>query len=128
MSTRPLSPAAGQAKTLFKSPGVGIVIGVDQWLPSSVENAYLSDVLPILPCVSTCACSQTAYRLPALSIAIVGKLPPVLTVPGVPRLATGRSTQLSPLGSLTFATGGPKATGKQRPIAILLKVASSWIT
>src|SRR5437879_2270354 len=127
MSTRPLSPAAGQAKTLFKSPGVGIVIGVDQWLPSSVENAYLSDVLPILPVV-TCACSQTAYRLPALSIASVGKLPPVLTVPGAPRSATGRSTQLRPLRSLTFATGAPKATGKQRPIAIFEKVASSWIT
>jgi hypothetical protein len=33
MSTRPSSPAAGQAKTLFRSPGVGIVIGVDHVLP-----------------------------------------------------------------------------------------------
>src|SRR5437879_10432220 len=81
MSTRPLSPAAAQAKTLFKSPGVGIVIGIDQWLPSSVEKAYSSDVLPILPPV-TGACSQTTYRLPALSMASDGKLPPVLTVPG----------------------------------------------
>src|SRR5207245_10166873 len=113
MSIRPLSPAAGQAKTLFNSLGVGMVIGVDQWLPSSVENAYLSDVLPILPAV-TGACSQTAYRFPALSMASVGKLPPVLTVPGAPRSATGRATQFRPLGSLTFATAAaPKATGKQ---------------
>src|SRR2546423_45651 len=127
MSTRPLSPAAGQAKTLFRSPGVGIAIGVDQWLPWSVEKAYLSEVFPILPAV-TGACSQTAYRLPARSIASAGKLPPVLTVPGAPRSATGRSTQLRPLGSLTLGTGAPNATGKQRPIAILLKVASSWMT
>src|SRR5207245_9418324 len=110
MSTRPLSPAAGQAKTLFRSPGVGIVIGVDQWLPSSVENAYLRDVLPILPAV-TGACSQTAYKFRALSIVIVGKLPPVLTVPGPPRWATGTSTELSPLGALPCGVGGPSAIG-----------------
>src|SRR3989442_868165 len=127
MSTRPSSPAAVHAKTLFKSTGVGMVVGVDQWLPSSVENAYLSDVLPIL-LLFTGACSQTAYRFPALSIAIVGKLPPVLTLVGEPRSATGRSTQFRPLGSLTFATGIPNATGKQRPIRILLNDASSWIT
>jgi len=27
-----------------------------------------------------------------------------------------------------FATAAPNATGKQRPIAILLNVASSWMT
>src|SRR5205807_2496526 len=127
MSTRPLSPAAAQAKTLFKSPSVGIVIGIDQWLPSSIEKAYSSDVLPILPPVAG-ACSQTTYRFPALSMASDGKLPPVLTVPGAPRSATGKSTQFRPLGSLTFAMAPPNATGKQRPIAIFEKVASSCTT
>jgi hypothetical protein len=51
-----------------------------------------------------------------------------LTVPGLPRSATGRSSQFRPLGSLTFATGGPNATGKQRPIAIFVNDASSWTT
>src|SRR5881227_1503816 len=57
---------------------------------------------------------------------MVGKLPPV-RVCG-PRSATGRSTQSSPLGSLTFGTGGPKLTGKHRAMRILWRNASSWIT
>jgi hypothetical protein len=58
MSIRPSSPAAAQAKTLFARP-VGIVIGADQWLPSSVEYEYRSDVSPALP-PDRWACSQTA--------------------------------------------------------------------
>ncbi len=77
----------------------------------------------MLPLASIGACSHTAYRLPALSIAIVGKSAPVFT-PGL-RSATGRSVQFKPLGSLTFAIGAPKATGKQRPIRILFKAALS---
>src|SRR5438874_2417599 len=38
------------------------------------------------------------------------------------------SVQFEPLGSLTFATGAPNATGKQRPIRILFRAALSWIT
>ena len=74
------------------------------------------------------AWAQTAYRLPALSMASVGKLAPVFAVGQVPpagivpSVATGKSLQLSPLGSLV------KGTGKQRPIRILLNVASSWMT
>src|SRR6267378_3243108 len=49
----------------------------------------------------------------------VGQVPPEGIVPSV---ATGRSLQLSPLGSLV------NGTGKQRPIRILLNVASSWMT
>src|SRR6266481_4221932 len=49
----------------------------------------------------------------------VGQVPPAGIVPSV---ATGRSLQLSPLGSLV------NGTGKQRPIRILLNVASSWMT
>src|SRR5258708_39211997 len=127
MSTRPLAPAAGHAKTTLWSPGVGMVMGGDQVLPSSVEELYLSTVSPVIcPPPFTGACSQIAYRLPALSIPMVGKLPPALKLG---KLATGRSTQLSPLGSLTFGVATPtKATGKQRPIRILLKDASSWMT
>src|SRR6266498_4039088 len=64
------------------------------------------------PLAFTGACSHTTYRLPALSMAMVGKLPPVLN-PG--KLATCRSSQFRPDGSLTFATGGPNATVKHRP-------------
>src|SRR5437870_5302194 len=61
MSTRPSSPAAGHAKTLLCSPGVGIVIGVDQLVPSLVEKLYLSTVSPVIwPLPLTGACSQTA--------------------------------------------------------------------
>ena len=63
-----------------------------------------------------------------MSIASDGKLAPVRTALGSPRFATGRSAQFRPLGSLTFATGAPKATGKQRAIRILLRPPSSWIT
>src|SRR3989442_15991177 len=126
MSTRPSSPAAGQAKTLLWSPGVGMVSGLDQVLPSFVETLYLRTVSPVTcPVPLMAACSQTAYRFPDLSMARVGKLAPVLE-PG--KLATGRSSQFRPLGSLTLGTGAPKATGKQRPIAILVSVASSWMT
>src|SRR5437879_6608900 len=130
MSTRPLSPAAGHAKTLLCSPGVGMVIGVDQVVPSLVEKLYLSRVSPVIAPVSGSvgACSQTAYRFPALSMASVGKLPPVFAVGKdlfggiVPSVATGKSLQLRPLGSLE------NGTGKQRPIRILLNDASSWMT
>src|SRR5439155_26681420 len=57
---------------------------------------------------------------------VVGKFPPVLF--DEPRSTTGRSTQVKPLGSLTLGTGGPNATGKQRPIKILFRSASSWTT
>src|SRR2546429_292339 len=127
MSTRPSSPAVGHTKTLLCSPGVGIVIGGDQVVPSFVEKLYLSRVSPVIvqPTGSCGACSQTAYKLPALSIAMAGKFPPVFAVGHVPpvgivpRVATGRSLQLKPLGSLV------NGTRKQRPIRILLKVASS---
>src|SRR2546425_1200258 len=126
MSTPPSSPAAGQANTLLCRPGVGIVIGFDQVLPSLVEKLYFRTVSPVTcPAGLTGACSQTAYRFPALSMAIVGKLAPVLK-PG--KLVTGRSTQSRPLGSLTLVMAGPNATGKQRPIRILLSDASSWMT
>jgi hypothetical protein len=129
MSTRPSSPAAAQAKTLFARPGVGIWTGADQWFPSSVEYEYISELSPAIFVVASYgACSQTAYRLPALSIARVGKFPPVRTVSGAPRSATGRSTQFRPLGSLTFGIGAPNATGKQRAIRILLRLPSSWMT
>ncbi len=60
-STRPLSPAAAQAKTLLRSPGVGMVMGADQVVPSLVEKLYRSTVSPVmLPAESTGACSQTA--------------------------------------------------------------------
>src|SRR5215831_8379655 len=59
-------------------------------------------------------------------MAIVGKFPPVLF--DEPRFATGRSAQFKPLGSLTLGIGGPNATGKQRPIKILFRSASSWTT
>jgi len=118
------------------SPGVGIVTGVDQVLPSLIEKLKASTVSPVIfPVFGLVgACSQTAYRFPFLSMASVGKLPPVLAVGKeppdgiVPRVATGKSTQFKPLRSLTFGTASPTATGKQRRIAILLKVASSWMT
>ena len=104
-----------------------MVTGVDQWFPSSVEKLYLSTVSPVIvqETGSCGACSQMVYRLPALSMASVGKFPPVFAVgqvpPGgiVPSVATGKSLQLRPVGSLV------KGTGKQRPIRIRLKVASS---
>src|SRR5437868_2789988 len=82
ISTRPSSPAAAQAKTLLWSPGVGMVIGVDQVVPSSLEKLYLSSVSPVIwHFTGSCgACAQTAYRLPALSMASVGKLAPVFAV------------------------------------------------
>src|ERR1700720_1179292 len=104
-----------------------MVIGVDQVVPSLVEKLYLSRVSPVIvqETGSCGACSQTAYKLPAASMVMVGKLPPVFAVgqvpPGgiVPSVATGKSLQLRPLGSLV------NSTGKQRPIRIRLKVASS---
>src|SRR4051812_41250260 len=125
MSTRPSSPAAAEANTLFARPGVGTCTGADQLVPSFVEYAYQSAVSPAsVPLYG--ACSQIAYRLPAASIASDGKLAPVRTP--VPRFATGRSVQLRPLGSLTFWSGAPNATGKHRAIWILLRPPSSWIT
>src|SRR4051812_24144030 len=103
MSTRPSLPAATHGITLFARP-VGIVTGFVQCAPSSVEEVNFSTASPMTP-LTTGDWAQTAYRLPELSIAIVGKFPPVFTVPGWPRSATGRSTQLTPLGSVTTATG-----------------------
>ena len=61
MSTRPSSPAAAHAKTLFARPGVGICTGVDQWFPSSVEYEYISAVSPAFCATGSYgACSQTA--------------------------------------------------------------------
>src|SRR5205814_6463437 len=59
MSTRPSSPAAAHAKTLFASP-VGTCTGVDQCVPSSVEYAYISEVSPATELLNMDACSQTA--------------------------------------------------------------------
>src|SRR5207245_9204681 len=63
MSTRPLSPAAVHANTLLWSPGVGIVIGVDQVVPSLVEKLYLSTASPVTVQVNAPdgACSQTSH-------------------------------------------------------------------
>src|SRR2546428_9498743 len=58
-------------------------------------------------------------------MARVGKFAPVLKWG---KLATVRSTQSRPLGSLTLVMAGPNATEKQRPIRILLSDASSWMT
>src|SRR5262249_51471017 len=60
-STRPSSPAAAVAKTLFARPGVGICAGADQWLPSSVEYEYMSALSPAFCATESYgACSQTA--------------------------------------------------------------------
>ncbi len=104
MSTRPSSPATIPGITLLARP-VGIVTGFDQWSPWSVENEYSSTASPMIPPTSIGDWAQTAYRFPARSIAIVGKLPPIRTVVGSPRSATGRSTQLRPLGSVRMSTG-----------------------
>src|SRR5438067_11766667 len=56
---------------------------------------------------------------------MLGKFAPVRTAP---RSLTLMSVQLRPLGSLTFGTAGPKATGKQRPIQIWLSAPLSWMT
>src|SRR5713101_5328918 len=109
MSTRPAAPAATQAKTLFNSPGVGICTGVVQVVPSSAEEAMNNEVLPVIAPCEPGASSHTAYSVPAWSIASVGKLPPV-TWPG--KLATGRSKQDNPLGSVV------KGTVWQRPSRI----------
>src|SRR5919109_792626 len=81
MSTRPSSPAAAHAIILCNVPSAalrGIVTGADQVLPSFVEYEYFNTTSPvILPLASDGACSHTAYRCPALSIAIDGKFPPV---------------------------------------------------
>src|SRR5919198_341596 len=128
MSTLPSSPAAGWANTLVcRSPwGAfnGMSIGADQVLPSLVEYAYLRMVSPrTWPPVFTGACSQTTYRFPALSMAMVGKFAPVFAF--VPRFATVLSSQFRPLGSLTFGTTGPKGTGKHLAIEILFSSALS---
>src|SRR5207302_4434044 len=44
----PPVPAAAQANTLFKSPGVGICTGVVQVVPSSADEAMNSEVFPVI--------------------------------------------------------------------------------
>src|SRR2546426_9698919 len=101
MSTRPSSPAAIHVNTLLcrvpaEEPDVSICMGVDQVFPSSVENEYFRTVSPVtLPLPSIGACDQTAYRLPALSIAMVGKFAPVMKPV---KVATGKLSRFKPLG------------------------------
>src|SRR5688572_29975944 len=118
--TRPASPADAQANMLLRSPGVGIWTGAVHVVPSSVEEDQYRRVSPVIsPSASTGACSHTAMRLPALSMAMVGKFPPVRN-PG--KLATGRSTHDNPVGSEV------NGTFWHRPIRMALKAALSWIT
>src|SRR5438132_11173055 len=65
MSTRPSAPAAAQAKTLFRSRGVGICTGVVQDVPSFEEEAMNSEVLPVIAACVPGASSQTEYSVPA---------------------------------------------------------------
>src|ERR1035437_2272697 len=119
-STLPGSPAPIHAKTFVLSPGVGSEDTVHV-LPWSLEVAYFSRVLPVTAPDAPGACSQTAWRLPALSTDMVGKLPPV-TEPG--KLDTSLSVQLaSPVVAV-----GEMATTSHRPIEIEVSAALSWTT
>src|SRR5712692_6662956 len=119
MSTLAASPAPTQANTLFSRPGVGIWTGAVQVLPSSAEEENMSAVFPVTCPWVPGACSHTAKRLPARSIDIVGKFPPVTELG---KLATGRSTHDRPVGSTV------KATVWHRPIRMALNAALSWMT
>jgi hypothetical protein len=61
-SNLPLSPAPGQAKTLFNSPGVGSTAAADHVEPSSVDLENMRAVLPVTieVVVLNGACSQIA--------------------------------------------------------------------
>src|SRR6266540_1362162 len=116
-STRPASPAAAHAKTFVRSPGVGICTGVVHVTPSSADEDQYSSVSPLtspelpqlVPQWMTGACSHTANRFPARSMARVGKLAPDLN-PDPPsafevgNVVTSESVQDRPEGSVVTGT------------------------
>src|SRR5947207_13126138 len=114
---RPGSPDAAQAITSWFRPGVGSCC-TDQVLPSSLEVANRSCVLPVTLPPDCGACSQTVNRLPCVSMDMVGKLAPVTPVG---KLETTVFTQLaSPTGLVTVW-----ATTSQRFISILFRALLS---
>src|SRR5438067_11634715 len=83
MSTRPEEPAATHGKTFVCRPATWLetLIGLLQVFPWLVEIERKIVVAPITaPDALTGDCAQATYRFPPLSIAIVAKSCPLLTV------------------------------------------------